>query len=217
MVSRNKSDFLSNLPNCLLISIISLLPFKECVRTSVLSERWRYLCLETTNLVFKESDFVNLSALDKKTKMVERKFFVDIMSRWISVFTGEFIESFELHLSNLEGFEKDIISLIEFATSKRVKNLVLDFSDTISKKDSAIDHLLKLIYYQTHEIDISRLVFNLLYVESLTICSFLIQVNSSSLFQLFKIHNIFITFLHLMKSISLDHFIISSNKLGLEN
>ncbi|VVB10413.1 unnamed protein product [Arabis nemorensis] len=137
---------------------------------------WRYLCLDTTNLVFKESEFVNLSAFDKETKRNERKLFVDIMCRWISVFTGEFIDSFELYLSDLEGFEKEIISLIEFATSKRVKNLVLDFSDTISKKDSAIDHLHKLIYYQTHGLDISRLVFNLLYVENLTICSFLLQM-----------------------------------------
>ncbi|VVB10414.1 unnamed protein product [Arabis nemorensis] len=108
--------------------------------------------------------------------MDERKLFVNIMSRWISVFTGEFIDSFELYLSDLEGFEEDIMSLIEFATSKRVKNLVLDFSDTHSKKDSAIDHLLKLFYYQTHELDISRLVFNLLHVENLTICYFLIQM-----------------------------------------
>ncbi|KAF2551613.1 hypothetical protein F2Q68_00037790 [Brassica cretica] len=133
MVSRRKSDLLSNLPDSLLVTIISLLPFKQSVQTSILARRWKNLCLETTNLVFKESEFVNLST-DTETIKSKRSLFVSTMCQWISSFTGEVIESLEFSLSEPVSFEKAIVSLTEFAASKQIKNITIDFSSPASRK-----------------------------------------------------------------------------------
>ncbi|XP_018469789.1 putative F-box/LRR-repeat protein At5g54820 [Raphanus sativus] len=175
MVSRTKPDLLSNLPDCLLVLIISFLPFKQSVQTSVLAKRWRNLCRETTNLVFKESEFINQSVVDIETKKSERALFAGVMHEWISRFTGKTIENFELCLPEPVGFEADIISLIEFAASKQTKNLVLDLSSPNSREPGAI-HIIMLVKFQNNILDITRLFFNLIYVRNLTICPFLLEM-----------------------------------------
>lgn len=176
MASKRQSRILSDLPDCLLVSIISLLPFKESVRTSVLSKRWHNLCRQTTRLVFRESEFVNLSGLNNDDIKFEREVFVSILRQWIPTFTGAVIESFELYLSEPVGFEADIASLVEFAASKQTKDLVVDFSIPVPRAISTVEHLLTLIHYHLNGIDISYIFFNFLYVTNLTVCSFLLQV-----------------------------------------
>ncbi|AEE33388.1 F-box family protein [Arabidopsis thaliana] len=85
IASSIQQDRLSNLPDVLLIMIISCLSFKECIRTSVLAKRWRY--------------------------------------------HGRYIETLEIYFSIPSDFLAAVESLIEFAVSRQVKNLVLDFSD----------------------------------------------------------------------------------------
>jgi F-box domain len=41
VVASDGLDFISQLPNDILVSILFLLPLKDCVRTSILSSRWR--------------------------------------------------------------------------------------------------------------------------------------------------------------------------------
>lgn len=180
MVSRRKSDLLSSLPDCLLVTIISFLPFKQSVQTSVLDKRWKNICRETTSLVFKESEFVNLSA-DTETIKSERALFVSTMRQWISSFNGQVIENLEFYLSEPVSFEKEIISLTEFAASKQIKNVAIDFSSPASRKIEVVEHLVTLMHYQNTEFDITRIFFNLTHVRNLTICSFLIQVDWSPL------------------------------------
>ncbi|CAH8256711.1 unnamed protein product [Arabidopsis lyrata] len=119
-------DGLSNLPDVILITIISYLSFKECLRTSVLAKRWRYLCRETRNIAFKESEYVDHSVSDKISKRIS---FVHYMRQWISRYHGRYIETLEINFSIPSGFVAEIQSLIEFAVSRQVKNLVLDFKD----------------------------------------------------------------------------------------
>ncbi|XP_010467500.1 PREDICTED: putative F-box/LRR-repeat protein At1g56400 [Camelina sativa] len=181
MVSTNTSDFLSSLHDSLLVTIISLLPFKESVRASVLSKRWRNLCRETTSLVFKESEFVTLSEFDRfivEPSVRGRVFFVGVMLDWVSKFTGNVIENFEIHLFLPTDFERDLMSLIEFATSRQVKNIVLNLSDRTPTDliSSFLICIFRSQYLQKNEQDVSYLLFNLLYVRSLTVCSFFLQV-----------------------------------------
>ncbi|CAH2061203.1 unnamed protein product [Thlaspi arvense] len=91
---------------------------------------WRNFWFKITNIAFRESEFVKCSVSDdEETKRVARVSFVQLMLEWVSRFSGEAIESFELSLSKPVGFETEINSLIEFVVPKPVKNLVLDILD----------------------------------------------------------------------------------------
>ncbi|KFK35406.1 hypothetical protein AALP_AA5G280600 [Arabis alpina] len=124
-----KETTLSSLHDALLVQIISNLSFKEAVTTSVLAKRWKNIYRETKNVSFIESEFENSDSDSEETEMEARASFVDYMVDWVSTFTGEVIETFEVCLSKPAGFETEIKALIEFAVSKNVKNLGLDFSD----------------------------------------------------------------------------------------
>ncbi|XP_010538048.1 PREDICTED: putative F-box/LRR-repeat protein At1g56400 [Tarenaya hassleriana] len=131
-------DMLSGMKDLLLIMIISYLPFKDAVRTSVLSKRWKNLCYQTRNVQFNETDFVDLSA-SEENKLARRALFVRFMSEWVSWFYGDRIDSFEVKFSKPDGFQGEMKSLIRFAVSKSVKNLVLDFSCGSENQVTAID------------------------------------------------------------------------------
>ncbi|ESQ44631.1 hypothetical protein EUTSA_v10003202mg [Eutrema salsugineum] len=131
MDSRRNRVRLSSLPDTVLVRIISNLPFKLAVKTSVLAKRWKNLHRETTNVAFVESDFVKKRSVsyDEETRNKARVSFVRFMVNWVSKFSGEGVQNFKIILSKTVGFEAEITSLIQFAVSKQVKNLVLDFSD----------------------------------------------------------------------------------------
>ncbi|EOA14618.1 hypothetical protein CARUB_v10027876mg [Capsella rubella] len=125
MASSVELDALSNLPDVILILIISCLPFKECLRTSSLGKRWRYLYRETGNITFRETEYVDRSVSDESSKRVS---FVNYMCQWISRYQSHCIETFELKFSDPGEFLAEMESLIDFAVSRQVKNLVLDFT-----------------------------------------------------------------------------------------
>ncbi|ESQ42985.1 hypothetical protein EUTSA_v10015307mg [Eutrema salsugineum] len=156
-VSGSQPDMLSSLPDVLLILIISLLPFNEGIRTSVLSKRWKNLCYEIKNIAFKEPNYIN---------NVGRILFVRSMRLWVARFQG-IIESFEISLSNPVGFVADIEYLIDFAVSRQVKKLILDFSNP-SLRTTLDASLLQVVF------ELPASVYRLRTLESLCIsaCGF---------------------------------------------
>ncbi|XP_010431599.1 PREDICTED: F-box protein At3g62230-like [Camelina sativa] len=132
MDSRTNQDKISSLPDFILVLIISTLPLNQAVKTSLLSKRWRNLYRKsiTNDIVFKESDFTTCYASDdEETKKVTRVSFICFMLGSVLRLSAQAIESFDLYISKPMGFEIHINSLMEFAVSKQIKNLVLDFSD----------------------------------------------------------------------------------------
>ncbi|KAF5757130.1 putative F-box domain, leucine-rich repeat domain superfamily, F-box-like domain superfamily [Helianthus annuus] len=51
-IGENVDDLLSMLPEEIVSHILSLMPTKYAVRTSVLSKKWRYVWMSVTNLEF---------------------------------------------------------------------------------------------------------------------------------------------------------------------
>ncbi|KAG7566685.1 F-box domain [Arabidopsis suecica] len=121
-------DIISTLSDCLLVLIISFLPFKDALKTSMLSKRWRYLYREVRNISFRESEMVTFAG-NHIDQYYQRAQLVAYMVGWVDNFTGGVIESFELCLSNSYSFEQSVTRLIEFAVSKNVKHLILDLSE----------------------------------------------------------------------------------------
>ncbi|XP_024156089.1 F-box/LRR-repeat protein At3g26922 [Rosa chinensis] len=61
MIGGSKS--LSNLPDVLIVKILSLLPTKDAIRTSILSKRWEYIWTSLPNLKFIQWKFENKRTL----------------------------------------------------------------------------------------------------------------------------------------------------------
>nr|XP_027063167.1 putative F-box/LRR-repeat protein At5g54820 [Coffea arabica] len=79
----DNQDRLSPLPDGVLFIIVSFLPFKEAVRTSVLSRRWRRIPVGTRNLEFEDRDFVPEAAdSDQEARQNKRRAFLDFVA-WI--------------------------------------------------------------------------------------------------------------------------------------
>ncbi|XP_045827055.1 putative F-box/LRR-repeat protein At5g54820 [Trifolium pratense] len=69
-------DMINLLPTSLLIIIISLLPFKEAARTSILAKNWMHLWKSTTNVEFNEHHF-------SRSNEFQRNDFLKFITLWI--------------------------------------------------------------------------------------------------------------------------------------
>lgn len=121
---------INSLPIELLITIVSLLPFKEAVRTSVLSKKWLELnvCKFTKNIEFDELFFVKPDQ-PNETREIQRRTFLDFINLWIENYKGTLVEKFSFRLSNPRNGGEIIDQCVAFATECEVKELELDFAD----------------------------------------------------------------------------------------
>ncbi|XP_071905373.1 F-box protein At3g62230-like [Coffea arabica] len=127
----DNQDRLSPLPDGVLFIIVSFLPFKEAVRTSVLSRRWRRIPVGTRNLEFDERDFVPEAAdSDQEARQNKRRAFLDFVAGWIGNYRdSEGPVKFGLAFSHPEDHRLEMEHFVGFATDRRVKVIDLDFSD----------------------------------------------------------------------------------------
>ncbi|XP_057428284.1 putative F-box protein At3g29830 [Lotus japonicus] len=121
-------DRFSPLPHSLLSTIVSLIPFKEAVRTSILSKSWIDIFRSTSNIVFDEVFFVK-DGQNYRIRQAQRKRFLEFMTLWIANHTGTVIDKFFLRLSIPEKAKRIVRKCIVFATKHGVKELELDFCD----------------------------------------------------------------------------------------
>ncbi|RHN66877.1 putative F-box domain, leucine-rich repeat domain, L domain-containing protein [Medicago truncatula] len=116
-------DMISLLPDTLLFIIISLIPFKEAVRTSILSKRWLHLWKNTTNIEFNEHFFVGSE--------FQRWDFLHFITLCIENYQeNSIVEKLSLtladpgHVTSSEIVER----CVDFAIQQGVIDLDLDFS-----------------------------------------------------------------------------------------
>ncbi|PSR94935.1 F-box/LRR-repeat protein [Actinidia chinensis var. chinensis] len=122
-------DRLSNLPDEILVSIVSRLKLKQQARTSVLARSWRHLWTFTISLKF---------AIRKRIKFYPDRGYVKLdvgnsSSGWVNhvleLHRGETIPEMSIKFSlHDESFKHVVDDWISFAFQKRVKRLELDFS-----------------------------------------------------------------------------------------
>ncbi|PWA52530.1 FBD-like protein [Artemisia annua] len=133
MTSKNKrknGDRLSDLPKDILTHVLSLLPLKLAVRTSILSKRWRYIWMLVPNL-----DFDNVTpyeAVDHVLELCKSK--VEILrlhfnkwpvpkptvSKWIN-------EAIRLNVSELDILVREVNLPLSFFTCKTLTTFRLTF------------------------------------------------------------------------------------------
>ncbi|KAK4268295.1 hypothetical protein QN277_024972 [Acacia crassicarpa] len=117
---RTKKDRISDLPDPLLLHILSFLPAEEAVATSLLSKRWRPLWRSLPAIDFKTEKFRYIKSflqfVDKMLKLVDlksvKKFVLNVdchkapqkTSEWIDAVIGK-VEYLELHMSSTDVYE----------------------------------------------------------------------------------------------------------------
>ncbi|RWR90839.1 F-box/LRR-repeat protein 13-like protein [Cinnamomum micranthum f. kanehirae] len=115
-------DHISKLPDAILDHILSLIPLKCAVSTSILSKRWKELWktmwADTTTL-----DFCGKFATSDQSYHDT----CDIINRFVHSHRRSTIDTFRLHLDCVP----DIQEWVEFAVEKRVKEIDLDFTKSM--------------------------------------------------------------------------------------
>nr|XP_017236162.1 PREDICTED: F-box/FBD/LRR-repeat protein At1g13570-like isoform X1 [Daucus carota subsp. sativus] len=112
-------DFLSDLPHGIIERILTKLPIRDAVRTSVLSSQWRYLWATMTQLVFDE----NCVFVRHGSTFSEKKLFNCIM-QCLFLHNGP-IKKFSLSTSYWDKYP-EMDQCLLFLSRKGIKELVLD-------------------------------------------------------------------------------------------
>ncbi|KAK1375089.1 F-box/RNI-like superfamily protein [Heracleum sosnowskyi] len=128
-----RKDFISNLPHGIIEIILTKLPIRDAVRTSVLSTEWRYRWATMTILVFDK----NCVCVPHGSIFNEEKLF-NFMLRCLFLHDGP-INKFRLSTSCLDKYP-DMDQCLLFLSRKHLKELVLkiDLLDPMLPAPSAI-------------------------------------------------------------------------------
>ncbi|XVF73675.1 hypothetical protein PTKIN_Ptkin13bG0001800 [Pterospermum kingtungense] len=113
-------DKISNLPGNVIDQILSYLPIRDAVRSSVLSRKWRYKWATIPNLVF-EDQYLNASSQDQT--FIENKL-VNIIDHVLLLHKGP-IHKFKLSHRDLLGVT-DIDRWILFISRSSIKEFILE-------------------------------------------------------------------------------------------
>nr|XP_043610226.1 FBD-associated F-box protein At5g22730-like [Erigeron canadensis] len=120
------NDFISRMPDDILVSILSRLSLKEAVTTSNLSTRWRYLWCQMYSLDFDANETLDKIALDYKLRVVERPKFINWVNRVTRQHKGPTIDEFKICFDLDKSSKSAIDKWVEFALSKRAQKIELD-------------------------------------------------------------------------------------------
>jgi hypothetical protein len=130
-------DCISELPDEILVSILSRLTLREAVVTSVLSRKWEYLWASIYSLDFdhrKTSGKITLARSGKlilnrpELTEIERPRYVNWVNRVLEQHRGTTIDEFRVWFDLDKGYKRDINRWIKLAMQKRVQRLEIHLS-----------------------------------------------------------------------------------------
>jgi len=171
--SQRKTDRISELPNCILLYIMTFLSLQEVVQTSALSKRWKHLWKYTSNLILNNTQFQTTanfrSFLDKFLTHRDRScplhkidvdfdyfFSFQILSKLFKYGMAHKVESVTINAFGA-GYTHRNIEITNIMSSCRfIKHLELSFRETRGKVifSRSLD-LHELTYCRLREISFS--------------------------------------------------------------
>ncbi|CAL9222395.1 unnamed protein product [Arabidopsis halleri] len=116
-ISKEALDLISSLPDVILHDILSFMPTKFAIRTSLLSKRWRHVWCETPSLSFENC------RLDSPS-----------LNEIITRYTAPKMVKFHLHTIVLNNVPHHINRWIKLVMSRNVENLSLDLFNHVEYK-----------------------------------------------------------------------------------
>ncbi|CAH9079014.1 unnamed protein product, partial [Cuscuta europaea] len=119
-------DRISELPDCLLIHIISFLGVKKAAATSILGKRWQFLWSELWSLEFKYYDWGKGKSKETKNTID----FVAWVNRIIATRRGNYLEKMMVDFKYEDCFAPDVDSWFEFALKNKAKEITFRLGDS---------------------------------------------------------------------------------------
>ncbi|MFS7968978.1 putative F-box domain, FBD domain, leucine-rich repeat domain superfamily [Helianthus anomalus] len=127
--SQSKGDFISKMPDDVLLMILSLMPVKDAVVTGSLSMRWSDLWRNVIRLNFDGTEAFHKMASDKKLCVIERCKYVNQVYNVITSHTHPTVQDFRIRFDLDATESEEIDEWVEFALDKKVETLELDLLD----------------------------------------------------------------------------------------
>ncbi|KAI7726506.1 hypothetical protein M8C21_027165 [Ambrosia artemisiifolia] len=119
-------DFISKIPDDVLVMILSLMPIKDAAVTSSLSTRWRYLWRNLIRLNFDGTEILDKMANDEVLCDLEVNKYINQVSNVISSYNHSKVHDFRVCFDLDDSASEEIDEWIEFALGKKVERLELD-------------------------------------------------------------------------------------------
>ncbi|KAJ1282377.1 hypothetical protein BS78_03G047400 [Paspalum vaginatum] len=127
---------LCDLPSDILHYIISQLPIKESVRTSILSKHWKYVWCSHRNLEFShKSLFKNKNSIIPYS-LVKKQDFIERVDTILNQHSGIGVEKLEVVFSLCNEHAEYIDRWLKFAIASKTKQLILDFTFVQTEKEA---------------------------------------------------------------------------------
>uniref|UniRef100_A0A0A9F0D8 F-box domain-containing protein n=1 Tax=Arundo donax TaxID=35708 RepID=A0A0A9F0D8_ARUDO len=118
---------LSDLPMDILHSIISRLPIRQAVRTSILSKNWKHVWCFRTNLKFSFKSLVHKKGSGIPRSFISEHVFIQRVDAVLKQHSG-IVEKMEVQFSPLHNEHAEHIDRwVQFAIASKTKQLILDF------------------------------------------------------------------------------------------
>ncbi|KAL9153002.1 hypothetical protein ABFS82_10G020200 [Erythranthe guttata] len=121
------NDRISQLPDAILVTILSFLSMKEAARTSVLSSRWINLWKDFPRLDFDAESALLKIARDYELHGEESGKYVEWVNRVIQSHKATTLKEFRVCFDLSRSVKNSITQWLEFALSRHVEKLELDF------------------------------------------------------------------------------------------
>ncbi|KAF6163293.1 hypothetical protein GIB67_025157 [Kingdonia uniflora] len=136
-------DFISDLPDSLLLQILSLLEMHNVISTCLLSRKWRYLWTSIPCLSFEERD--------------SDANFPNFIDKSLSLHVGEKIQKFSLIFDYRKANEVQVNAWIDFAVTRLVEEL--DFFDfgTALEDENSVFYKMNSSLYQCQSLEVLSL------------------------------------------------------------
>ncbi|XP_018623283.1 F-box/LRR-repeat protein At3g26922-like isoform X2 [Nicotiana tomentosiformis] len=119
-------DRISQLPDDILVHILSFLSVKEAADTSVLSKRWLPLWRYVPRLDFAATKPLHEVALDEKLRKRHMKKYVRWVNRTLQICKAQRLDQFRVCFDLNKFAQHDIDKWLEFAFSRQVQRLELE-------------------------------------------------------------------------------------------
>ncbi|VFQ98401.1 unnamed protein product [Cuscuta campestris] len=121
-----QEDRISQLPDDILVHILSFLNIKEAADTSVLSKRWLPLSRYVPRLDFDATAPLNQLCLNTKLRKMLRKKYVTWVNHTLCKCKVHRLDQFRVRFDINKSAQRDIEKWLEFSFARQVKRLELD-------------------------------------------------------------------------------------------